>query len=95
MNDESLEKIVQKELNLIAANLKNISIQADLKVKKYLVQKVQKKEFGARLLKRIIAEEVSEKLSDEILFGRLKNGGLVKLTLKNNAIEFAFSPLKS
>lgn len=95
LNDESLEKIVQKELNLIAANLKNISIQADLKVKKYLVQKVQKKEFGARLLKRIIAEEVSEKLSDEILFGRLKNGGLVKLTLKNNAIEFAFSPLKS
>lgn len=95
LNDESLEKIVQKELNLIAANLKNISIQADLKVKKYLVQKVQKKEFGARLLKRVIAEEVSEKLSDEILFGRLKNGGLVKLTLKNNAIEFAFSPLKS
>lgn len=95
LNDESLEKIVQKELNLIAANLKNISIQADLKVKKYLAQKVQKKEFGARLLKRIIAEEVSEKLSDEILFGRLKNGGLVKLTLKNNAIEFAFSPLKS
>ena len=95
LNDESLEKIVQKELNLIAANLKNISIQADLKVKKYLVQKVQKKEFGARLLKRIIAEEVSEKLSDEILFGRLKNGGLVKLTLKNNAVEFAFSPLKS
>lgn len=95
LGDESLEKIVQKELNLIAANLKNISIQADLKVKKYLVQKVQKKEFGARLLKRIIAEEVSEKLSDEILFGRLKNGGLVKLTLKNNAIEFAFSPLKS
>lgn len=95
LNDESLEKIVQKELNLIAANLKNISIQADLKVKKYLVQKVQKKEFGARLLKRIIAEEVSEKLSDEILFGRLKNGGLVKLTLKNNAIEFAFSPLES
>lgn len=95
LNDKSLEKIVQKELNLIAANLKNISIQADLKVKKYLVQKVQKKEFGARLLKRIIAEEVSEKLSDEILFGRLKNGGLVKLTLKNNAIEFAFSPLKS
>ena len=95
LGDESLEKIVQKELNLIAANLKNISIQADLKVKKYLVQKVQKKEFGARLLKRIIAEEVSEKLSDEILFGRLKNGGLVKLTLKNNAIEFAFSHLKS
>ncbi len=90
LSEESLEKIVQKELDLISKNLKNISIQADARVKKHLVQKVQKKEFGARLLKRIVAEEISEKLSDEILFGRLKNGGIVKLRLKNNAIDFVF-----
>lgn len=90
LSDESLVKIVQKELDTIAKNLKNISIEADLKVKKYLVSKVQNKEFGARLLKRIVSEEVSEKLSDEILFGKLKAGGVVKLRLKNNAIEFVF-----
>ena len=90
LSDESLEKIVQKELDTIAKNLKNISINADSRVKKHLVKKVQKKEFGARLLKRIVAEEISEKLSDEILFGRLKDGGVVKLRLKNNAIDFVF-----
>lgn len=90
LSDESLVKIVQKELDTITKNLKNISIEADLKVKKYLVSKVQNKEFGARLLKRIVSEEVSEKLSDEILFGKLKGGGVVKLRLKNNAIEFVF-----
>ena len=90
LNDESLEKIVQKELDEMAKNLKNITIVADSKSKIYLAQKAYKKEFGVRLLKRVIAEEIGEKLSDEILFGKLKGGGVVKLRLKNNVIEFVF-----
>ena len=90
LNDESLEKIVQKELDEMAKNLKNITIVADSKSKIYLAQKAYKKEFGVRLLKRVIAEEIGEKLSDEILFGKLKSGGVVKLRLKNNVIEFVF-----
>ena len=74
----------------MAKNLKNISIIADSKSKIYLAQKAYKKEFGVRLLKRVIAEEIGEKLSDEILFGKLKGGGVVKLRLKNNVIEFVF-----
>ena len=91
LSNEILEKIVQKELDEIAKNLKNISIEADKKVKAHLAQKGYKKEFGARFLKRVIAEEIGEKLSDEILFGRLKKGGLVKLTLKNGTISFEFA----
>ncbi|MCV3390209.1 AAA family ATPase [Campylobacter lari] len=91
LNDEILEQIVQKELDLISANLKNITIEADGKVKEFLAKKVDNKEFGVRLLKRIIADEINEKLSDEILFGKLKNGGKVKLKLSKNAkIEFIF-----
>lgn len=91
LSNEILEKIVQKELDEIAKNLKNISIEADKKVKAHLAQKGYKKEFGARFLKRVIAEEIGEKLSDEILFGRLKKGGLVKLTLKNGTVSFEFA----
>ncbi|TQR61166.1 AAA family ATPase [Campylobacter troglodytis] len=90
LSDESLEKIVQKELDEMAKNLKNISIIADSKTKIYLAKKAYKKEFGVRLLKRVISEEIGEKLSDEILFGKLKNGGLVRLRLKNELIEFSF-----
>ncbi|TXE83568.1 AAA family ATPase [Campylobacter peloridis] len=91
LSQENLEQIVQKELNLMATNLKNISIEADKKVKEFLAKKTNNKEFGVRLLKRIIAEELGERLSDEILFGRLKNGGKLKLKLsKNEKIEFVF-----
>ena len=90
LDDENLQKIVQKELDEIAKNLKNISIEADKKVKAFLAKKGYKKEFGARFLKRVISEEVNEKISDEILFGRLKKGGLIKLSLKNDTIAFEF-----
>ena len=90
LDDESLEKIVQKELDEMAKNLKNISIIADKKTKLYLVKKAYKKEFGVRLLKRVLAEEIGEKISDEILFGKLKKGGVIKLRLLNDKIEFVF-----
>ncbi|EAI5629837.1 AAA domain-containing protein [Campylobacter lari] len=91
LNQEILEQIVQKELDLMTKNLNNITIEADKKVKEFLAKKTNNKEFGVRLLKRIIAEELGEKLSDEILFGKLKNGGKLKLKLsKNEKIEFVF-----
>ncbi|ENQ6618872.1 AAA family ATPase [Campylobacter lari] len=91
LSQEILEQIVQKELDLMTKNLNNITIEADKKVKEFLAKKTNNKEFGVRLLKRIIAEELGERLSDEILFGKLKNGGKLKLKLsKNEKIEFVF-----
>ncbi|MCR6578040.1 AAA family ATPase [Campylobacter insulaenigrae] len=91
LNNEILEQIVQKELELIISNLKDISIEADQKVKEFIAKKASFKDFGVRLLKRVIADEIGEKLSDEILFGKLKNGGKVKLRLsKDEKIEFIF-----
>lgn len=91
LEDKVLEKIVTKELNEMAQNLKNVEISADEKTKIYLAKKAYKKEYGVRLLKRVIADEIGQRLSDELLFGRLKKGGKVKLRLaKNDVIEFVF-----
>ncbi|WP_291949546.1 AAA family ATPase [Campylobacter sp.] len=91
LNDEILEQIVQKELEIMSSNLKDISIEADKKVKEFIAKKASFKDFGVRLLKRVIADEIGEKLSDEILFGKLKNGGKVKLRLsKDETIKFVF-----
>lgn len=91
LDDDSLVKIVQKELDLISANLKNVKIIADEKTKLFLAKKSYKKDFGARLLKRVISEEIGEKLSDEVLFGRLKKGGVAKISIKNDGLKFEFS----
>lgn len=91
LDDTVLVKIIQKELDEISKNLKNIQLVADEKAKLYLAKKAYNKEFGVRLLKRIISEEIGEKISDEILFGKLKKGGIAKIKLnKNGKLELIF-----
>jgi ATP-dependent Clp protease ATP-binding subunit ClpA len=45
--------------------------------------------FGARPMARLIQKELKNRLADEILFGALKNGGSVKVDLKDDALVFA------
>ncbi|EAH7087993.1 AAA family ATPase [Campylobacter coli] len=91
LDDTVLVKIIQKELDEISKNLKNIQLVADEKAKLYLAKKAYNKEFGVRLLKRIISEEIGEKISDEILFRKLKKGGIAKIKLnKNGKLDLIF-----
>lgn len=91
LDDTVLVKIIQKELDEISKNLKNIQLVADEKAKLYLAKKAYNKEFGVRLLKRIISEEIGEKISDEILFGKLKKDGIAKIKLnKNGKLDLIF-----
>ncbi|EDH3207473.1 AAA domain-containing protein [Campylobacter coli] len=91
LDDTVLVKIIQKELDEISKNLKNIQLVADEKAKLYLAKKAYNKEFGVRLLKRIISEEIGEKISDEILFGKLKKGEIAKIKLnKNGKLDLIF-----
>ncbi|EJP4817901.1 AAA family ATPase [Campylobacter upsaliensis] len=84
LNDGILEKIVQKELSELSKNLKNISLNATKAAKVYLAKKAYQKEFGVRLLKRIIADEIGAKLSEKILRKELKEGAKIKIDLDQN-----------
>lgn len=44
--------------------------------------------FGARPMSRLIQKELKNKLADEILFGSLKDGGVVEIDLKDGALTF-------
>jgi ATP-dependent Clp protease ATP-binding subunit ClpA len=44
--------------------------------------------FGARPMARLIQRELKNKLADEILFGALKEGGVVRVGLKDEALTF-------
>jgi ATP-dependent Clp protease ATP-binding subunit ClpA len=48
--------------------------------------------FGARPLGRVIQSEVRDRLTDEILFGALENGGTVTIGYDGSALTFAFAP---
>jgi len=46
--------------------------------------------FGARPMARTIQQEIETVLADEVLFGKLQNGGQVNISLKNNKLHFKY-----
>jgi ATP-dependent Clp protease ATP-binding subunit ClpA len=89
---QSLERIVSLEiakLNTILAP-KKVIVKLTPKAKEYLAKESYDIKYGARHIARIIDEQIKEHLSDEILFGRLKDGGKVTVGFKANHLEFSF-----
>jgi len=54
---------------------RNVTIELDAPARKWLGEKGYDKLFGARPLARIIQEHVKKPLAEEVLFGKLANGG--------------------
>ena len=78
---EVVESIVDKfiaELNTQLAG-KGITIAISAKARGYLAEMGYDKAMGARPLGRIIQEKVKDPLTNEMLFGRLKSGGHVRV----------------
>ena len=77
------------ELNSLLKE-KNVHVKPDADAVEWLVKKGFDRKMGARPLQRIIDDSIKKPLSKEILFGRLVNGGVVELTIKDNAIDFKY-----
>ena len=56
--------------------------------KKWLAEKGYDKNFGARPLKRAIQKHVEDVISDQMLSGKFKNGGVVEVTLQGDELVF-------
>lgn len=92
LNEEIMIKIVQKLLDEMQEALrdKKVIIKADNKAKQYLAKKGFSKDLGARVLKRVLQDEISLVLSDEILFGKLVNGGIANISFYKESLKFKF-----
>ncbi len=92
LDTDALIKIVDRELEklntLLAA--KEIRVKVSKKAKAYLAQEGYDERYGARHIARVIDEKIKEALTDEILFGKLKKGGRVKVGFKNEKLTFDF-----
>jgi ATP-dependent Clp protease ATP-binding subunit ClpA len=78
---EIVKEIARKFISELNQELKKKKITISLTENsyQYLAQNGYQVEMGARPLKRLIQNEITNKLSDEILFGRLKNGGTIEV----------------
>nr|WP_072696114.1 ATP-dependent Clp protease ATP-binding subunit ClpA [Desulfovibrio litoralis] len=81
-----MEGIVNKffaELQ-VALNAKKIQLTMTDNAKAWLAKKGYDQSQGARPLRRVFREEIEDKLSQEILFGKLQKGGKVMLDADKN-----------
>ena len=90
LNIEALTKIVDIELEKLNALLKSkkVKIKLSKKAKVYLANAGYDERYGARHIARVIDEQIKEALTDEILFGKLKKGGSVKVDYKKEKLTF-------
>ena len=88
-------RIVKKFIDELNAQVKekNIFIRPSADAVEYLITKGFNKNMGARPLGRTIDDQIKKPLSKEILFGRLVNGGIIDVDVKDN--EFVFNIINS
>lgn len=94
LSQEVLEKIVQKEINTLEISAKKVKINLTKKAIAKLISLGYSTEFGARNIKRTIKDNINLKLSKEMLFGDLKNGGTANIDFNGSEFEFKFIPAK-
>ncbi|PHO10017.1 ATP-dependent Clp protease ATP-binding subunit ClpA [Malaciobacter canalis] len=85
-------KIAGKFIEDLEAKLveKKVKITISAKAKKELAVLGYDKTMGARPLNRVISEKIKDKLTDEILFGKLKKGGEVKIDFVKDDFTFKY-----
>ncbi len=82
LNIQTLRAIVSKFIHELNKDLKKkkITLTTTQEAIDFMATSTYSPEMGARPLKRFIQDNITNKLSDEILFGKLKNGGEVHVT---------------
>ena len=85
-----METIVEKFIAQLEAQLaeRRIAFQLTPEARSWLATKGYDPVFGARPLGRVIQREVRDPLTDEILFGKLEQGGTVTIRLDGDTLAF-------
>jgi ATP-dependent Clp protease ATP-binding subunit ClpA len=89
-----METIVDKFILQLEAQLteRRVAITLTPEARSYLAKKGFDPIMGARPLARVIQTDVRDPLTDEILFGKLENGGTVTIGLEDGKLAFSFDP---
>jgi ATP-dependent Clp protease ATP-binding subunit ClpA len=98
LSPDSVGHIVDKFIFQMEGQLsdKNVEIELNEEARKWLAVRGYDSQLGARPLARLIQEKIKQPLSEELLFGKLKKGGLVRIETNpedKDALMFFFEPL--
>ncbi len=94
---EVVRNVVQKFIIQLEGQLaeRNVQIEITDKAADWLATRGYDESFGARPLSRLINEHVKKPMADELLFGKLKDGGIVKIDIDpsdTEKLKFTYQP---
>ncbi|MBP9706808.1 MAG: ATP-dependent Clp protease ATP-binding subunit ClpA [Oligoflexales bacterium] len=98
LNKDIILQVVEKFIAELSAQLakKQVVLKMSKAASEYIAKIGYDPIFGARPIHRVISERLKKPLADELLFGKLQNGGAVKVDYKDNEFVFAYeAKLKS
>ena len=84
----TIEKVVDKFIGELRDQLKDKGVTVELTegARSWLARKGYDRQFGARPMGRLIQSKIREPLAGEILFGKLENGGTVRIEEHNDEL---------
>jgi ATP-dependent Clp protease ATP-binding subunit ClpA len=93
LNPDVMMMVVEKFLNELRGQLKHKKVKVEVSeaVRAWLAENGFDPAFGARPLGRLIQTRIRDRLSEELLFGKLIRGGTVQIDLVNGDLAFEFS----
>ncbi len=96
LSTEVIQRVVDKFIIELEGQLADRGVMIELtdSARTWLGRKGYDVKMGARPLARTIQEHVKKPLAEELLFGRLSKGGLVRLDVKDDKIVFEYPDLK-
>jgi len=93
LNQENIERVVDKFIIELDQQLneRKVFLQLTDRARKWFAERGYDPTFGARPMARLIQNEIKRVLADEILFGKLQNGGKVEVDEHDGKLVFAYS----
>lgn len=97
LKPDTVTRVVDKFIAQLESQLteKNVTIQLTDDARAWLAKRGYDPAMGARPLARVIQDKVKKPLAEELLFGKLTKGGIVKIDVKGDALDFNFVEEKS
>jgi len=88
LSKEVILQVVDKFVLQLEAQLmdRNVLIELSKSAAEWLAKKGYDDRMGARPLARVIQEYIKKPLAEELLFGKLAKGGIIKVGLRNNKL---------
>ena len=65
-----------------------ISLEVDISVKEYILEKGYDEKYGARPLRRAVQTELEDLLAEEILSGHMQEGNVILVKMEEGKVHF-------